>query len=174
MLNETKNMPAGTALLVSALVIYPAFTAINVDVDKREMRFDFQFNLEEGDTREKYDKMVANLERCLLFTQKLLGIKPAISQFSSTITGRIYVTNWRRDMDTLGESEVDTIHELLLDFCEEQNIEVDEGMMDTEQYFHFGRMFEDLFRQIQSMDHSVRLRAYRDMGMIFVQKLPVG
>lgn len=166
------SVPAGTAFLVSALMIYPAISAISVDLDKQLMQFDFQFVY--GD---RIDELVCRrfsekLEKGLRFAQKLMRIEPIHSTWQYRNGDGIYAASWERDMETLTEREADTLHELLLDFYEENDLEFEEQTADSEQFYHFERVFDELFYRVQGMESPVRLRAYRDMGMIYIHHLP--
>ena len=171
MLKEKKSLPAGTAFLVSALMIYPAFSAISVDLDRQIMRFDYQFSTDNNDL-ESLEALTLNVERGLRFAHKLMGIKPSLSTVTRRLADSVFVASWERDMDSLSEQEVDVVHELLLDYYEDHEIEIDDSYLDTDQFYHFERVFDELFHHVQEMDHSIRLRAYRDSGMIYVHSIP--
>ncbi|MCL2548563.1 MAG: hypothetical protein FWE76_05320 [Symbiobacteriaceae bacterium] len=169
---DKKQIPAGTAFLVSALMIYPAFSAISVDLDRQVMRFDFQFSLEDNSLAD-CEALVLNVERGLRFAHQLMNVKASLTNLTHNATDRVFVATWERDMESLSEQEVDVVHELLLDFYEDHDIEIDESILDGEQFYHFERVFDELFHRVQEMDNSVRLRAYRDSGMIYVHSLPL-
>ncbi|MCL2497735.1 MAG: hypothetical protein FWF06_03870 [Symbiobacteriaceae bacterium] len=166
-----KSVPAGTAFLVSALMIYPAFAAVNVDLERQTMRFDFHVSTK-ALTPDKYTKFKKNLELALSFCHMLLGVKPILSTVSYEERSGLYMTSWERDMETLIEQEIDILHEQLLNFCDEEDVELEDLSMDGEQFYHFERVFEELFHHVQELDHNLRLRAYRDMGMIYVHRIP--
>lgn len=177
MRRDQQSMPMGTAFLVSALMIYPAFSAVSVDLDRQTMRFDFQFLLQQPEQNTEQEqkifaKLMHNLELGVRFAQKLTNVRPTISIFHQHDLDHLYSASWERDLATLADREVDSVHEMLLDFCEDHDLELEEGQMDSDQFMQFEQVFDELFQQVQEMDPSTRLRAYRDMGMIYVHRLP--
>jgi len=171
---ETRSAPQGTALLVSALMIYPAFTAVNVDLDHKTMRFDFQFFLEripEKDEAHLGLELIAGLKRKLKFMQYVLGFKPTISEFKSKTQGSLFSASWERDLATLGEDEVDIIHGLIFDFYEEHEVDFEDMIIDIDQFDQYEQVFDYSFHELDEMDPSTRLRAYRDMGVIYIHKI---
>ena len=170
MFQGLKSAPAGTALLVSALMIYPAFTAISVDLDGQSMRFDFQFSLKKHTEEDIHTLLIEKLEKAVRFAHSLMGIYTRVNHFKYRISENVFAASWERDVETLIEDEMDIVNDLLLDFCEEHAIELEESYMDGDAYYHYERVFDELFHMMQEMDQELKLRAYRDMGTIYVHR----
>ena len=172
MFHRSKPIPTSTAFLVSALMIYPAFSAISVDLDKQALQIDFQFSLQPAEDVSKYEALVEKLKKALSFTYSLLKLSPMVHSLDYQHKESIFIVSWCRDLLTLSEEEVDICHDIVYTFHEDQRIELEYTFSDGEQFHHYEMIFDELFHQVQEeTQHPIQLRAYRDMGMIYVHRI---
>jgi len=142
-----------------------------MDFAKHEMHFDFQFPLKEQDDPQAFAKLITNADAGIRFAHRLLGVDPMLSSFSFNLVDSLFIAQWQRDMETIVEKEIDILHELLIDFCEEMDVNLDAAFLEGDQFFHFEEIYDNLFHRVHSVKSTHAFRAYRDMGTIYVHRI---
>ena len=169
---DPNTIPAGTAFLVSALMIYPAFTSITFDNDQQRIRFEMRVDCDSPMALDACTSLSRDVEKAARFTHSMIGLDPHVSAWEYKIENGIYFLSWERDLATLTEQEVDIMHDYIMEFLLDENTVFDGEPVDGEQFSRFEQVFGEMFYQVQEITPPIRLRAYRDMGTIYVHPLP--
>jgi len=169
---EPNTIPAGTAFLVSALMIYPAFSSITFDNDSQKIRFDLRVDCDSPSSHEACSKLGSEVDKATRFTHTMIGLDPQVSQWEAKIENAVFFLSWERDLATLTEQEVDIVHDFIMEYLLDENMVFESDPVDGEQFSRFEQVFGEMFYQVQEVSPPIRLRAYRDMGTIYVHPLP--